>query len=202
MTCGKKGAGTETSSASYRNFWHTGLSEELIEFGDIISGSALLAKSEYGPLFGSRQSDEEGRYALKIARHVSPPCFVVEPYENDRVIFEPFTFVDSHQRSLIYSLECIEASCPARCAIGGHIKLSRYIAVVLSMKSIDAPWVKKELDVAMNREIASGEIVVLPLLYEPCELPEFLKGKLYADFSKPEDYEEVLAKLLRRLRIA
>lgn len=82
------------------------------------------------------------------------------------------------------------------------IKLSRYIAVVLSMKSIDAPWVKKELDVAMNREIASGEVVVLPLLYEPCELPEFLKGKLYADFSKPEDYEEVLAKLLRRLRIA
>ena len=82
------------------------------------------------------------------------------------------------------------------------IKLSRYIVVVLSKKSIDAPWVKKELDIAMNREIASGEVVVLPLLYEECELPEFLKGKLYADFSKPEEYEAVLAKLLRRLRIA
>lgn len=82
------------------------------------------------------------------------------------------------------------------------IKLSRYIAVVLSKKSIGAPWVKKELDVAMNREIASGEVVVLPLLYEECELPEFLKGKLYADFSKPEDYEVALNKLLRRLRIA
>lgn len=82
------------------------------------------------------------------------------------------------------------------------IKLSRYIAVVLSTKSIGAPWVKKELDVAMNREIASGEVVMLPLLYEECELPEFLKGKLYADFSKPEEYEAALAKLLRRLRIA
>ena len=81
------------------------------------------------------------------------------------------------------------------------MKLSRYIAVVLSKKSIGAPWVKKELDVAMNREIASGEVVVLPLLYEECELPEFLKGKLYADFSKAEDYEAVLGKLLRRLRI-
>ncbi len=81
------------------------------------------------------------------------------------------------------------------------MKLSRYIAVVLSKKSIDAPWVKKELDVAMNREITSGEVVVLPLLYEPCELPEFLKGKMYADFSKPEEYEAMLAKLLRRLRI-
>jgi hypothetical protein len=82
------------------------------------------------------------------------------------------------------------------------MKLSRYIGVVLSRKSIDAPWVKKELDVAMNREIASGEVVVLPLLNEECELPEFLKGKLYADFSKPEDYEAALGKLLRRLRIA
>lgn len=82
------------------------------------------------------------------------------------------------------------------------MKLSRYIAVVLSKKSIDAPWVKKELDVAMNREIARGEVVVLPLLYEECDLPEFLKGKLYADFSKTEDYSAVLGKLLRRLRIA
>lgn len=81
------------------------------------------------------------------------------------------------------------------------MKLSRYIAVVLSKKSIDAPWVKKELDVAMNREITSGEVVVLPLLYEQCDLPEFLKGKMYADFSKPEEYEAMLAKLLRRLRI-
>lgn len=82
------------------------------------------------------------------------------------------------------------------------MKLSRFIAVMLSTKSIGAPWVKKEFDVAMNREIASGEVVVLPLLYEECELPEFLKGKLYADFSKPEEYKAVLAKLLRRLRIA
>lgn len=81
------------------------------------------------------------------------------------------------------------------------MKVSRYIAVVLSKKSINAPWVKKELDVAMNREITSGEVVVLPLLYEPCDLPEFLKGKMYADFSKPEEYEAMLSKLLRRLRI-
>ena len=81
------------------------------------------------------------------------------------------------------------------------MKLSRYIAVVLSGKSITAPWVKKDLDLAMHQEITSGEVVVLPLLYEECELSEFLKDNLYADFSKPEDYEAVLGKLLRRLRI-
>lgn len=81
------------------------------------------------------------------------------------------------------------------------MKVCRFIGVVLSAKSIEAPWVKKELDIAMNREIAGGEVVVLPLLYEKCDLPEFLKGKLYADFTDPNTYEEVLAKLLRRLRI-
>jgi hypothetical protein len=81
------------------------------------------------------------------------------------------------------------------------MKVCRFIGVVLSTKSIKAPWVKKELEVAMNQEIAGGEVVVLPLLYEKCELPVFLRGKLYADFTDPATYEEVLGKLLRRLRI-
>jgi hypothetical protein len=81
------------------------------------------------------------------------------------------------------------------------IKSTRYIGVVLSSKSITAPWVKKELDIAMTREIAGGEVIVLPLLYEKCTLPAFLEGKLYADFTKTSRYEDALAKLLRRLRI-
>lgn len=81
------------------------------------------------------------------------------------------------------------------------IKETRYIGVVLSAQSIDAPWVKKELDIALNREISSGEVVVLPLLYQNCKIPLFLEGKLYADFTKSEDYASGLAKLLRRLRI-
>ena len=46
------------------------------------------------------------------------------------------------------------------------------------------------------------EVVVLPLLYEECEPPEFRKSKLDVDFSKAENYEAVLGKLLRQLRIA
>lgn len=81
------------------------------------------------------------------------------------------------------------------------IKETRYIGVVLSPQSIEAPWVKKELDVAMNRKIRGGEVVVLPLLYEKCSLPDFLQGKLYADFTDPDTYGDVLDKLLRKLRI-
>lgn len=85
--------------------------------------------------------------------------------------------------------------------ISEGMERSRYIAVVLSKKSIAAPWVEKELDIAMNREITEKEVVVLPLMYEACKLPKFLEGKMYADFTDPSLYQDMLAKLVRRLRI-
>lgn len=81
------------------------------------------------------------------------------------------------------------------------LKDCRFVGVVISEKSIDAPWVQKELEIAMNKEIAGREVVVLPLVYEKCEIPGFLQGKLYADFTNPAEYEEMLGKLLRRLRV-
>lgn len=79
---------------------------------------------------------------------------------------------------------------------------TKYIGIVLSPRSIKSAWVDRELQVAINREIDSGEVVVLPLIYEECELPAFLKGKLYADFTTPAAYTESIDKLLRRLKVA
>lgn len=76
-----------------------------------------------------------------------------------------------------------------------------FIAVVLSSKSINAPWVQRELNIAISREISQGKVVVLPLLYEKCDIPPFLSDKLYADFTSNEQYEESLQKVLRKLRI-
>jgi hypothetical protein len=76
---------------------------------------------------------------------------------------------------------------------------TRYFGVVLSPSSIKSRWVQKELETALNKEIETGLVVVLPLLYEECDLPPFLKGKLYADFTSPAAFVESLEKLLRRL---
>lgn len=81
------------------------------------------------------------------------------------------------------------------------LKDCRFVGVIISEKSIKSPWVQKELEIAMTREIVGREVVVLPLVYEVCELPKFLEGKLYADFTNRDEYEEKLGKLLRRLRI-
>ncbi|MCT4500734.1 toll/interleukin-1 receptor domain-containing protein [Pseudomonas sivasensis] len=82
------------------------------------------------------------------------------------------------------------------------LKKTKYICVVLSSKSVKSPWVERELEIAIHREIATGEVVVLPLLYERCELPSFLIGKLYADFTSPDEYDEGVGKLLRRLKVS
>ena len=72
-----------------------------------------------------------------------------------------------------------------------------YVAVVLSEASINSEWVKKEIEIASNREIEEKKVLVLPLIIENVELPGFLKGKFYGDFSKNEDYQEKLQLLLR-----
>lgn len=72
-----------------------------------------------------------------------------------------------------------------------------YVAAVLSKNSIESEWVKKELEIASNREIEEKRVIVLPLLIDKVELPGFLKGKFYADFTDPDKYDEML-ELLRR----
>ena len=76
-----------------------------------------------------------------------------------------------------------------------------YLAVVLSPNSVRSEWVKKEVDIAMNQEIEGREVKVLPLLYQQCDLPGFLKGKLYADFTTDEKYQDGLMLLMERLGV-
>jgi hypothetical protein len=54
---------------------------------------------------------------------------------------------------------------------------------------------------AMHNQITGNRIVVLPLLIERCEIPLFLKPKLYADFSDNKKYSFALEQLLQRLGV-
>lgn len=81
------------------------------------------------------------------------------------------------------------------------INRSEYFGIVLSPRSIDSSWVQRELEQAMNIEIGTHSVKVLPLLYERCELPGFLRGKVYADFTTGSKYEDSLNMILRRLEI-
>ncbi|WP_416048918.1 toll/interleukin-1 receptor domain-containing protein [Cupriavidus basilensis] len=74
-----------------------------------------------------------------------------------------------------------------------------FVAAVLSSASIQSEWVTRELDIASNREMNEKRVVVLPLLREKVDLPGFLKGKFYADFTDDAQFADSLALLLRAL---
>lgn len=74
-----------------------------------------------------------------------------------------------------------------------------YLAVILSPESIKSEWVKKEVDIAMNQEIKGKRVKVLPLMFKKCNLPWFLEGKFYADFTNPNEYNKALSLILNKL---
>jgi hypothetical protein len=76
------------------------------------------------------------------------------------------------------------------------IKEMEYLGVILSPDSVKSNWVKKELNVAMAKEIKRRKVKVLPILYKKCEIPPFLEDKKFADFTK--DYSRGLSELLDR----
>ena len=77
-----------------------------------------------------------------------------------------------------------------------------YLVVLISKNSVESEWVKKELDIAMNREIEGKRVVTVPILAGKCELPGFLKGKLYADMSTAKKFKENIPRLLNRFNVS
>jgi TIR domain-containing protein/HEAT repeat protein len=73
---------------------------------------------------------------------------------------------------------------------------SAWLGVVLSPNSVSSPWVEKELNSALMKELEQKEVFVLPILYKDCKIPLLLKDKLYADFRS--SYELGLCALLDR----
>ncbi len=79
--------------------------------------------------------------------------------------------------------------------IGESILDNDFFVVVLSPNSVDSEWVQRELDLALNKEFRERQVQVIPVLLRDCEVPPFLRDKVYADFR--QDYHNGLVKLLR-----
>jgi TIR domain len=67
------------------------------------------------------------------------------------------------------------------------IQDSSALLIVLSKASVASEWCKKELNAGLMRELEEKRVLVLPVLVEDCEIPVFLREKMYADFRKKFD---------------
>ncbi|MBN1991058.1 MAG: TIR domain-containing protein [Anaerolineae bacterium] len=81
------------------------------------------------------------------------------------------------------------------------IRECEYLGVVLSPHSVASKWVRREVNIALHEEIHGNRVKVLPLLYQPCDIPGFLADKMYADFTRDfaEGFEALLAHFQRDL---
>jgi len=77
-----------------------------------------------------------------------------------------------------------------------------YVAVILSHSSVSSSWVQKELGLAMIKEVEGRKVTVLPILIEKCEIPKFLKDKVHADFTDPQNFEVSFSKLLHDVGVS
>jgi hypothetical protein len=74
---------------------------------------------------------------------------------------------------------------------------SSALLVVLSKSSVSSVWCNKELTAGLIRELEEKRVVVLPVLLEDCEIPLFLKDKMYADFRN--DFKAGLKSILEAI---
>jgi len=85
--------------------------------------------------------------------------------------------------------------------IAAAIDEMNYFAVVLSTRSVASAWVQQELEQALTSQLAERKVRVLPLLLEPCDIPPFLRGKKYADFTADAGYEVAFTGILKALGV-
>jgi hypothetical protein len=88
--------------------------------------------------------------------------------------------------------------------IHNELQEADYICCVLSKKSCqviqnkEERWFYKEFQLALKREQYEHRTIILPIIIEPCEIPQELNGRLYANFVG-KDFQKVIHDLMTPL---
>lgn len=77
------------------------------------------------------------------------------------------------------------------------LSCSDYLLIVLSKKSVESEWCKREVNAGLLRQVEEKRAVILPVLIEDCDIPLFIRDILYADFR--ENFYSGLRSLLDSL---
>lgn len=84
--------------------------------------------------------------------------------------------------------------------IAQGVQRASFVIAIISRNSIGSRWVRKELAIAMHKEVSGRRVVVLPVRVDDSGPPNFLKDKLYCDLSADAiDWNAELSRLFRSL---
>ena len=82
--------------------------------------------------------------------------------------------------------------------INQGIQKCDFIIAVLSPNFINSQWTRLELNAFVAREVSENVSTIIPVLIEDCNIPVFLRDKMYADFR--HSFDEPVEKLIQALR--
>jgi hypothetical protein len=85
--------------------------------------------------------------------------------------------------------------------VSAAIDEMQFLGVVLSPNSVNSRWVKEELNQALVRQLSERDASVLPIMLADCNVPGFLRDKLYADFRDSGDYDDALKGLVESMGV-
>lgn len=80
------------------------------------------------------------------------------------------------------------------------LQANDYLGLVLSPAAVASEWVKAELSAAWCRQMSSRKIVVLPILYQDCEIPFLLEDRKCSATSFLRNWDSILEKKRANLR--
>jgi hypothetical protein len=77
------------------------------------------------------------------------------------------------------------------------LELANYVGIVATAKSIERPWVRREIDATYVRENEEAREILIPLRLDDSKLPLFLRTKQWCNFR--ESFEQGLEELIATL---
>lgn len=92
------------------------------------------------------------------------------------------TGLNTSVRRLWYERHEILVSDSVIAKINGGITAADYVILVLSPASTRTSWVVAAITAIATRRLADGEVRLLPIVKEQCDLPPLLQNLRYADF--------------------
>jgi hypothetical protein len=72
--------------------------------------------------------------------------------------------------------------------VGTAIREAKWMVLVLSPAAVASEWVNTELRSGLSRELKEKNVFVLPVVRKKVELPDFLRDRFYADFTKSYEH--------------
>ncbi|MDP3683833.1 MAG: toll/interleukin-1 receptor domain-containing protein, partial [Ignavibacteria bacterium] len=126
-------------------------------------------------------------FAKKLTENVTslstaPTLFLCHASEDKPFVDKLVNELDRHAYYAWYDKREIFVGDSIVEKINDGLKSADYLIVVLSSKSVNKPWVKRELNSSIMRQLSSESILILPILIEDCEIPKLLNDIKYADF--------------------